>query len=392
MAFLAVFGLGAGARAQQKPLTKDQVLALVRNQMADEAGAKIVQQRGVNFEPSEDFLSSLKKGGASDEFLQSLRAAHQPKSAGGQDSQKTLSQVQILALLAGDVPSSRVAMLVGERGIDFLPTDEYLKTLEGAGAEADLLGALRAAKPPQTSLGRGGAPVSPDNPAAEARQTEVQQHLTRGLEFRRRRQYPEAEQEYRAATDLDPQNADLWVSISTIQYHEGKFDDAIASARRALVINPDHDRAHLAMGNGLGGNKDYEGAAAEFREALRLNPANDVAHDNLGLALGRKGDSDGAVAEYHEALRLNPRNAHAHNNLGVALRRKGDLDGAIAEYREALRLKPDEDLAHMNLGAALIQKGDLKAALDQYRIATELRPDNQAYRQAYERLQQRLRQ
>ncbi len=88
---------------------------------------------------SADFLSSLKKAGANDAFLQTLRAARQPKPAGGGESKKELSQKQILELLAGDVPSSRVAMLVGERGIDFKPTDDYLKTLEGAGAESDLL-------------------------------------------------------------------------------------------------------------------------------------------------------------------------------------------------------------------------------------------------------------
>ncbi len=382
MAFLVTLGLCAAARGEEKPLTKEQVLTLVRNQMGDEAGAKAVEQRGIDFQPSEDFLRSLKKAGANDAFLQSLRAAPQPKPP-GEDSKKTLSQVQILALLAGDVPSSRVAMLVGERGIDFQPTDDYLKTLEGAGAESDLLDALRAAKPAQISLGSA---------ASQAKQSEVQQHLTRAVEFRKRRQFPEAEQEYHAATDLDPQNADLWVSLSTVLYREGKHDDAIAAAHEALQLNPDLDHAHLALGNGFGGKGDYDGAAAEFREAVRLNPTNGVAHDNLGLALSRKGDVDGAIVEYREALRLNPRNDHAHDNLGVALRRKGDLEAAIAQFREALRLNPNNDLAHMNLGAALVQKGNLKLALEQYRMGCALRPDNQAYRQAYEKLLQRVKQ
>jgi Flp pilus assembly protein TadD len=96
------------------------------------------------------------------------------------------------------------------------------------------------------------------------------------------------------------------------------------------------------------------------------------------------------MAEYREALRVNPRNDHAHNNLGNALRKSGDLEAALVQYRDAVRINPNNDLAHMNLGASLVQKGHLKLALEQYRIACDLKPDNQVYRQAYEKLQQRL--
>jgi tetratricopeptide (TPR) repeat protein len=380
MLLCVALGLCAAARAQEKPLTKVQVLALIRNEMADEAGAKIVEQRGIDFEPTEEFLSAVKNDGASTAFLQALRSAHQPKPSGG-ESKKTLSQVQILALLAGDVPSSRVAMLVAQRGIDFQPTDEYLKTVETAGAESDLMNALRAAKPVQGTIASA---------ASQAQQSEVQLHLTRGLEFRKRRQYPQAEQEYRAASDLDPQNADLLVSLSTVLYHEGKSDESIAAAQKALFQNSANDRAHVTLGNAYASKADYDRAITEYREAVRLNPSNDVAYDNLGLALSRSGDPDGALAEYREALRVNPKNGHAHVNLGVGLKKKGDIDGAMAEFQEAIRLNPNDDLAHMNLGSALIQKGDLRSALEQYRIGTELRPDNQTYRQAYLKLQQRV--
>lgn len=391
MVFLVTFGLSVVARAQDKPLSKDQVFALVHNQMADDSGAKIVEQRGIDFEPGEDYLTSLKKAGASDAFLQALRAAHKPKpTAAGQASQKALSQVQILALLAGDVPSSRVAMLVAERGIDFQPTEDYLKTLEGSGAEPDLLGALRAAKPPQAPL-TTAANQSPQVSATnDAVQTEVQQHLTRGLQFRKKGQFPEAELEYRAASDLDPKNPDLWVSLSTVLYHEHKPDDALAAAHRALQLNPALDHAHVAAGNVLGSNGDYDGAAAEFREAARLNPSNAIAYENLGIALTRKGDLDGAVTALRESLRLNPRSDHAHLDLGLALRKNGDLETAIAQFRDAVRINPNNDLAHMNLGSALAQNGHLKLALEQYRIGCELKPDNQVYRQAFLKLQQRM--
>ncbi|HLY63118.1 MAG TPA: tetratricopeptide repeat protein [Terriglobia bacterium] len=388
MAIWLSLGICIVARGQEKPLNKDQVLALVHNKMGDDAGAKAVEASGIDFEPTADFLSSLKKAGASDTFLQALRAAHQPKPAGSGDLSKSLSQQQILELLSGDVPSSRVAMLVGERGLDFKPTDAYLTTLEGAGAESDLLDALRVAKPPQ-SLGSATNPGKVISAPDEGKQTEVQQHLMRGLQYRKKQQFTEAEQEYRAATQIDPKNANVWVALATTYNMEGKSDDAIAAAHHALELNPGLDRAHLALGVGMGTKGDHEGAAAEFRKASTLNPNNEMAHDDLGVSLLRQGKTDEAIVEFRDALRANPRDEHAHNGLGNALRKKGNLAGAIFQFREAIRIRPKNDLAHMNLGAALEQNGKPKLALEQYRIASELKPENHEYRQAYEKLQQR---
>ena len=117
-----VFALSAWA--QQKPLTRDQVQGLVRDGLGDESGAKLIEQRGIDFAPAEDFLQNLKAAGASEAFLKALRAAKQPEP---ESAKKTLNQVQIFALLAGRVTSARVAMLVKERGIDFEPQGDYLQ-------------------------------------------------------------------------------------------------------------------------------------------------------------------------------------------------------------------------------------------------------------------------
>lgn len=63
-----------------------------------------------------------------------------------QSVKKPLNQAQIFALLAGGVPSHRVAMLVQERGIDFEPTADYLQTVRQTGGEDELVSALKRAK------------------------------------------------------------------------------------------------------------------------------------------------------------------------------------------------------------------------------------------------------
>jgi tetratricopeptide (TPR) repeat protein len=118
---------------------------MVRAGLADESGAKLIEQRGVDFAPTEDFLQSLKSAGANEAFLSALRGA-KPAEAPAQTIKNPLNQVQVFALLAGQVPSHRVAVLVGERGIDFEPTDEYLREIGVVGGEDELINGLKSAR------------------------------------------------------------------------------------------------------------------------------------------------------------------------------------------------------------------------------------------------------
>jgi hypothetical protein len=173
------------AWAQQKPLTQDQVQSLVRSGLGDETGAKAIEQRGIDFAPAEDLLHNLQAAGTSEASLKALRAAVAPglspahaalkggSTTAGPSSiaKEPLNQVQVFALLAGQVPSHRVTVLVQQRGIDFEPTDEYLQEVRLAGGENELISALKSAKVTK--------PATVD-PAAQARQAEVRQHAARG--------------------------------------------------------------------------------------------------------------------------------------------------------------------------------------------------------------------
>jgi tetratricopeptide (TPR) repeat protein len=365
-----VFALSAWA--QQKPLTEDQVQSLVRSGLGDETGAKAIEQRGIDFAPAEDFLQSLKAAGASEVFLKALRAAKAPEPA---SPKKPLNQVQVFALLAGQVPSHRVTMLVEERGIDFEPTNDYLQEVRLAGGEDELITALKGAKvtkPATVDLGE------------QARQAQLQQHVAHGAELAKKTQYAEAEQEYRAALLLDSQNADLYVNLAYVLSMQHKWDDSATAAREALHLNPNNEIAHVNLGVALENKNDFDGAMAEYREALRLNPNNDMAHASLGFALRNKKDFDGAMAEYREALRLNPNNDLAHVYLGAALVDRDDAQGAESEFREALRLNPKSARAHVGLGAILELKNDRHGAQEEYRTAYMLDPENPLYKKAYE--------
>ena len=269
---------------------------MVRDGFGDESGAKLIEQRGIDFAPSEDFCQTLKAAGASEAFLNALRAAKPPEPA---SAKKPLNQAQVFAMLAAGAQSYRVTMLVQDRGIDFEPTNEYLQEIRLAGGEDELISALKGAivtKP---------APV---DPAAEARQADVMQHAARGAESFQKNQYTAAAAEYRAAILLAPRNSDLHVALSRVLTRKRKFDEALEEASEALRLSPNNDMAHYSLGYTLGKMGDVDGAIAEYRETLRLNPIEKQAHYSLGAALEYRGDRQGALEEFREAYMLDPKN------------------------------------------------------------------------------------
>ena len=400
--------LAPPASARQKPFTQAQVSDMVKDGFGDESGAKLIEQRGIDFAPGEDFLQSLKAAGADEAFLRALRDVRSPVPGG---AKKPLNQVEVFALLASQVDSHRVAVLVEQRGLDFKPTDEYLQEARLAGGADELSTALKDAQVT--------APRYTD-PPFQARETEVRQYAARGAQYMSEKRYADAEAAFHTAVQLAPQDSDLHLSLAWALGAENRPDQATEECREALRLNPNNDMAHFFLGHALWKEGDADGEITEYRAALRLNPANTLAHLYLGLALAKNEDWEGAIVQYREALRvdsydlnghvdfgqvstqsdkwegaiaesrkalnLNPNHENTHLNLGLALEMDGDWDAAITEEREAISANPKNALAQYVLGIAFEAKGDSPSALQAYRVAHGLDPQNRDYRQAYERL------
>jgi hypothetical protein len=116
-------------------LDKDQVMALVAAGMDSAQLAKRVEERGIDFVPTDDYLEALRKAGAQDVLLRALRP---PKA-------EPMNRQQVLQLVAGGVPAERATALVKQRGIDFAPDEKYLDSLRVAGADETLVAAVRDA-------------------------------------------------------------------------------------------------------------------------------------------------------------------------------------------------------------------------------------------------------
>jgi len=185
----------------------------------------------------------------------------------------------------------------------------------------------------------------------------------------------EAEASYRKALALNPNYAEGHTGLGNTLKEAGRLKEAIASHRQALILSPEYAEAHSNLGNALHQQGNLEEAAASYRRAIALNPDLSGAHSNLGLVLQDQGLVEDAVTSHKKAIALDPDYAGAHTNLGNALKKLGRLEDAAASHEQALAIKPDFPEAHNNLGSTLIELGDMKSALDHYKRAFTLKVD-----------------
>ena len=92
-----------------------------------------------------------------------------------------------------------------------------------------------------------------------------------------------------------------------------------------------------------------EEAIASYRRALELQPASALTHSNLGGALTAMERAEEGAIESGRAIALQSDLAPAYNILGDAEKALGHLEKAAEAYRRAIQLKPDYSEAHGNL-------------------------------------------
>ena len=119
-----------------------------------------IQERGVDFEPTEEYVQALKDAGAQEAVIQAVVRS----SALAQESGTPLTSVQVLRLVRLGMNGAELAKRIRARGLDFEPTDGDLAALRRVGAQEVVIKAIREVKPkPLTSeqigkLVAGGVP------------------------------------------------------------------------------------------------------------------------------------------------------------------------------------------------------------------------------------------
>jgi len=187
---------------------------------------------------------------------------------------------------------------------------------------------------------------------------------------------PEAERQYKAALEKDPDNPDACALLGLVVGARGDFTQAISLVDKAVALDPSSGLLHFHRGTVLMAAQKLPEAIEAFQRAVSFLPDFAQLHFNFANALRAYDAWSDAILQYREALRCDPKFLAALNNLSLSLVHEKLYDEA---YRLALRsvtIDPGYGDGWLTLCNIAEKLKNYPLALDAGKKATKLIPGN----------------
>ena len=143
-----------------------------------------------------------------------------------------------------------------------------------------------------------------------------------------------SEQEIQEAIRLNPSSALAHQYYSTTLTTMGRFDDAIAEARRALELDPLSAPASTTLGIRYWYAGRLAEAMIQFSKTIDSSPEFAVAHWGLAQTHLANGNEARAIDELQRAVELSGNSAYMRAHLAFGLAKAGNRDRAMSIRRE----------------------------------------------------------
>lgn len=156
---------------------------------------------------------------------------------------------------------------------------------------------------------------------------------------------------------------------------QGHVAPAVEACYEALRIDDADPLVHAMLADLFLTGDFYDEAIASASRAIELDPDCAPAYLALGLAYDRRGGMwDQSILVWHELAEVRPDLVTAHVQLGEAFAAASFEEEAIEAWKQALVLEPHEARAMYNLAVAALKKEGMATALPGFRKAGELDP------------------
>ena len=192
------------------------------------------------------------------------------------------------------------------------------------------------------------------------------------------------------AVELDPAYARAYAGIANCDsrlsgwYNVAKPPgEILATAGKALALDPDLAEAHAARGMALANSDSRAEATAAFERALELDPASFDANLTFARFCVTSGDRERAAELYKRALESQPDDSQSAFLLQMMLRGMGRIDEAekyarlgLKRAEEQLRLHPESSRPAQLGATALAYLGESDRAGEWMDLALAIDPDD----------------
>ncbi len=153
-----------------------------------------------------------------------------------------------------------------------------------------------------------------------------------GMALQAYSQFEEAEVCYRRASLLDPTSFQWVYYLGVVQAEQGKYEEAAATFRQSLRLEPDYLPAQLRLADCLLATAHWEESGKLDEAVLAREAQNAAAHYGLGRVRAARKDLEGAVGSFLKSCDLFPEFGAAHYALALAYRKLGRMEESRKEF------------------------------------------------------------
>jgi tetratricopeptide (TPR) repeat protein len=185
-------------------------------------------------------------------------------------------------------------------------------------------------------------------------------------------------------SDKAPGRIDLLLSLANVAVRAGKYDFAIQTYDRMLVLTDKSLKAgdiYMRIGETYRRKGDANNAIKALQKARETLPDNAMVLATLGLVLDGASRKPEAKQFYEATLKMEPNNAIVLNNLAYLLAETGgDLNDALTKVQRAKQIRTDLPEISDTLGWIYLKKGLADNAIDVFKDLVAKEPHHATYR------------
>jgi tetratricopeptide (TPR) repeat protein len=170
-------------------------------------------------------------------------------------------------------------------------------------------------------------------------QAAIDFRVTLGEIFMQDERYEQAEEEFRQAIALDPNNKEALVRLGKVMQAENRAPDSLVMFLKAAVLDPSDADPIFQSALVYSDVGKLIDASNQFQRVIRINARYPRAHIHLGEVYLRQGDAKKALEESLEERRINPELAEAYGLAGEAYYALGQYSNCASEYQKAVAKK-----------------------------------------------------
>jgi tetratricopeptide (TPR) repeat protein len=243
--------------------------------------------------------------------------------------------------------------------------------------------------------------------AIAAGEADVSMYAEMGISYLKAKDYGKAIQALDKATQLDPKNYSLLISLAQAQAGSGANEMALITYEQAVAMNPAADKEYKALGDLYMKQKKAENAIKAYKKYLEKSTDDSVAGvigkfsldsknysdavKYFGMVKGKESESTAflllyasacfeakedqiAIKIYKKIADIQPQNAEIFRTLYELSKRTGADSDALISLKKYASLKPADAAYQKILGDKLYEQKDNEGAATAYRAALKADP------------------